>query len=107
MRLEEGRFARFEAIRWWRQERLRESRVLVIGAGALGNEVIKNLALLGVGNVIVVDMDKIEKSNLSRSVLFRESDEGKFKAQAAAEAARGIYPEARVTGVVANILAGL
>lgn len=103
----EGRFARFEAIKWWRQDCLREARVLVIGAGALGNEVLKNLALLGVGNVIIVDMDRIEKSNLCRSVLFRESDEGQYKAYAAAQAAKSLYPDIRVTGLRANILAEL
>src|SRR5438309_2249636 len=91
----EGRFARFEAIKWWNQELLRNSRILVIGAGALGNEVIKNLSLLGVGHLVIVDMDRIEKSNLCRSVLFRQSDEGAFKSAVAARAARELYPEIR------------
>jgi len=107
MNLQEGRFARFEAIKWWRQDRLRQSRVLVIGAGALGNEVIKNLALLGVGNLVIADMDRIEKSNLSRSVLFRQSDEGAFKATAAATAAADLYPELNVMPLVVNVLAQL
>src|SRR5438874_13606964 len=74
--LQEGRFARLEAIEWWNQSLLSGAKVLVIGAGALGNEVIKNLALLGVGHLVVADMDRVELSNLSRSVLFREEDEG-------------------------------
>src|SRR5215470_4838355 len=45
-------------------------RVMVAGAGALGNEVIKNLALLGVGRLHIVDRDVVEMSNLTRSVLF-------------------------------------
>jgi adenylyltransferase/sulfurtransferase len=105
--IEEGRFARFEAIKWWRQDLLKNAKVLVIGAGALGNEVIKNLALLGVGNVVIADMDRIEKSNLCRSVLFRESDEGAAKAEAAARAAMELYPELKAKGMVVNILAGL
>ena len=89
---QEGRFARLEAIEWWDQDLLARSHVLVIGAGALGNEVVKNLAMLGVGHVVVVDMDSVETSNLSRSVLFREGDEGQAKAVCAAAAARKIYP---------------
>ena len=88
LRVTSGRFARLEAITWWDQPLLQKARVLVIGAGALGNEAIKNLALLGVGHVVVADMDRIELSNLSRSVLFRERDEGQPKAECAARAAR-------------------
>ena len=65
---QDDRFDRFRLIGWWDQEKLAAARVLVIGAGALGNEILKNLALLGGGNVLVADMDRIENSNLSRSV---------------------------------------
>ncbi|CAN5451589.1 hypothetical protein BH10PLA1_BH10PLA1_10940 [soil metagenome] len=68
---EEDRFHRFKLIGWWDQAKLARSKVLVIGAGALGNEIIKNLALLGVGHVMIADKDTIENSNLSRSVLYR------------------------------------
>ncbi len=88
----EDRFARFRLISWWDQERLAEARILVIGAGALGNEILKNLALLGVGRVFVADRDRVENSNLSRSILFREHDCGRPKAVVAAERAREIYP---------------
>ena len=103
--LQEGRFARFEAIEWWNQALLREARVFVVGAGALGNEILKNLALLGVGHVVVVDMDRIELSNLSRSVLFRETDEGQPKADAAARAARAIYSDLHIHPITGNLLA--
>ncbi len=105
--LAEGRFARLEAIPWWRQALLREARVLVIGAGALGNEVIKNLALLGVGHLAVADMDSIEASNLCRSVLFREADQGCPKAEVAAAAARDLYPGLHAKAIVGNVLADL
>jgi adenylyltransferase/sulfurtransferase len=101
----EGRFARFEAIEWWDQARLAATRVLVIGAGALGNEVVKNLALLGVGHVAIADMDCVELSNLSRSVLFGEADEGRPKAECAARAAREIFADMRVYPIVGNVLA--
>jgi adenylyltransferase/sulfurtransferase len=98
----EGRFARFELIAWWDQARLAAAKVLVVGAGALGNEVLKNLALLGVGHVLVVDLDTIEASNLSRSVLFREEDVGQAKAEVAARRAREIYPGQKILGLRAN-----
>jgi molybdopterin/thiamine biosynthesis adenylyltransferase len=107
IQIAEGRFARLEAIEWWDQALLSRTRVLVVGAGALGNEVIKNLALLGVGHVAIADMDRVELSNLSRSALFRESDEGKFKAECAAHAARQIFDGMKTTALVGNILADL
>ncbi len=93
---DDGRFDRFKLIGWWDQSKLSAARVLVVGAGALGNEIIKNLALLGVGNVVIADKDTIENSNLSRSVLYRAEDRGKPKEAVAAAAARGIYPEMNV-----------
>jgi adenylyltransferase/sulfurtransferase len=92
---DDDRFDRLRRIAWWDQGRLRKARVLVIGAGALGNEILKNLALLGVGEVFVADLDTVEESNLSRSVLFHESDRGRSKAQAAAESLKHIYDGTR------------
>jgi molybdopterin/thiamine biosynthesis adenylyltransferase len=89
---EDARFDRFKLIGWWDQRKLAAAKVLVVGAGALGNEIVKNLALLGVGNVLIADKDRIEHSNLSRSVLYRAADAGKPKALVAARAARDIYP---------------
>ena len=103
----DDRFSRFRLIGWWDQEKLRSARVLMIGAGALGNEILKNLALLGFANIVVVDLDSIEASNLSRSILYRTTDVGRRKADAAADAVRNIYPEARVHPITANVVHGL
>lgn len=100
---DDERFERLRLIPWWKQERLASAKVLVVGAGALGNEVIKNCALLGVGQLVVIDLDEIEPSNLSRSVLFRASDAGLPKAQVAARAARDLYPGMAVQPLVADI----
>src|SRR5688572_18860159 len=101
---DDDRFGRFRLIGWWDQARLSRAKVLVIGAGALGNEIVKNLALLGVGNVLVADMDRIENSNLSRSVLYREKDNGELKATAAARAARDLYPDQNVHAFNGNVV---
>ena len=100
----EDRFSRFRLIGWWDQKRLASAKVLLIGVGAIGNEVLKNLALLGFGNVFVADLDVIENSNLSRSILFRAGDSGRPKAVVAAERAADIYPEMHVESFHGNIV---
>jgi molybdopterin/thiamine biosynthesis adenylyltransferase len=102
--VDDDRFQRFGLIPWWDQQKLRSARVLVVGAGALGNEIIKNLALLGVGNILIADLDRIENSNLSRSVLYRKEDNGQFKAQIAARAAEEIYPDINVHYFNGNVV---
>ena len=101
---DDDRFARFRLISWWDQARLSEARVLVIGAGALGNEILKNLALLGIGLVFVADLDRVANSNLSRSVLFREADCGRPKVEVVAARARELYPAMRVEPFFGNIV---
>lgn len=93
---EGSRYHRQELITWWDQRKLTESRVLVVGAGAIGNEVVKNLALVGVGHISIVDMDLIEHSNLARCVFFRTGDEGRPKANVVARESGGLNPEIEV-----------
>ena len=83
-------------------ERLQSLTYFVVGAGAIGCELIKCLALMGVGcsadgMTHVTDMDTIERSNLNRQFLFRPSDVGKAKSRCAAAAAKRINPAFRVT----------
>jgi len=101
--LEDGRYHRQELISWWDQERLGSSRVLIVGAGALGNELCKALALLGVGRLEIVDMDRIEHSNLARCVLFRDGDEGEHKAEVAARAVTVLNPEVVAVGHTCSV----
>ncbi|MFO7664523.1 MAG: ThiF family adenylyltransferase [Chloroflexota bacterium] len=90
------RYHTFGYISWWQQEVVRDATILVVGAGALGNEVMKNLALMGIGNILIADFDTIEDSNLSRSVLFRSSDRGRRKVDAAAEGVKALNPDVNV-----------
>ncbi len=96
--IREDRYHRLRLIQWWDQDRLRNARMLIIGAGALGNEILKNIALLGIGRTMILDLDHIEESNLTRSILFRAADNGGEKAQVAARAAMEINPDIIVEG---------
>jgi molybdopterin/thiamine biosynthesis adenylyltransferase len=100
----EDRYSRLRLIPWWDQKKIRETKVLVIGAGALGNEILKNLGLLGFQDIVVVDLDRIEESNLSRTVLFRSEDIGEFKADVAARAVKAMSGESNARGVVGNVI---
>src|SRR5262245_41278284 len=98
------RYSRLRLIHWWDQERLRAAKVMVVGAGAIGNEVLKNLALIGIGHIWIVDCDEIEDSNLTRSILFRRDDRGQSKAMAAAKSVREINPDVQVTPIHGNVI---
>lgn len=80
----------------WNQAKLIESTVMIVGVGAIGCEVAKNLALMGVGKLILVDNDVVELSNLSRQMLFTDEDIGKSKAIVAAEKLRKVNPWIKV-----------
>lgn len=97
------RYARQRLLPWWDQDRLAAARVVVAGAGAVGNEALKLLALVGVGEIVVVDFDTVSPSNLSRTVLFRAEDVGRPKAELAAHRTREINPEVHVAAIDGDI----
>lgn len=86
------RYLRNNMIDWFDQSQIQNLKAIVIGAGAIGNEVIKNLALMGVGCIDIYDFDTIEIHNLTKSVLFREDDIGHCKVDAAAKRAKELDP---------------
>jgi bacteriocin biosynthesis cyclodehydratase domain-containing protein len=67
------------------QRRLESSRIAVLGVGGLGGWSALNLACIGVGEMLLLDFDRVEVSNLNRQVLYTEADVGRFKAVAAGE----------------------
>ncbi|XP_061835896.1 ubiquitin-like modifier-activating enzyme 1 isoform X1 [Nerophis lumbriciformis] len=84
------------------QELLAKQRYFLVGAGAIGCELLKNFAMIGLasgdGEIIVTDMDTIEKSNLNRQFLFRQSDVTKMKSDTAAAAVKQMNPSIKITG---------
>jgi ubiquitin-activating enzyme E1 len=83
------------------QNRILQQRQFLVGSGAIGCEMLKNWALMGVacgpdGMIHITDMDRIEKSNLSRQFLFRSKHINHFKSACAAEAAREMNPDINI-----------
>ena len=83
------------------QDKLLNSRTFVVGCGALGCELLKDFALLGVGCgpsglITCTDNDRIEVSNLNRQFLFREKNVGQAKSLAAAHAVKAMNPHVKV-----------
>lgn len=95
----------YPKLSWFKQKKVSSAHVMVVGCGALGNEVIKNLALFGVGNLVLVDFDEVEYSNLTRSILFTHEDalKHRYKVEAAAESVKKINPNINVTTIVGDI----
>ena len=103
---DQDRYSRLRLISWWRQERLRSASILVVGAGALGNEVMKNLALLGLGTIYLIDLDMVEPSNLSQvgpvSRAGRRPPQGRGRR---AERSRELNPEITVIPIHGDVIA--
>src|SRR5215475_8684071 len=87
----------------WELARIRSTRALVIGAGALGNEVTKNLAMMGVQLIGVLDRDIVEMANLSRSVFFRERDHGRPKTEVLRARLKGLNPDVEVMTLTGDL----
>ena len=81
------------------QRRLRDARVLMLGAGGLGSWASYALACCGVGELVLVDHDRVEESNFNRQILYRERDVGRVKVEVAAEALREFDSGCRVEPV--------
>ncbi|MFX1316048.1 MAG: ThiF family adenylyltransferase [Promethearchaeota archaeon] len=82
----------------WSQKLVKNSRVLIAGIGGLGCEIAKNLAMLGVGHIDLVDLDIIEHSNLNRQILFTGVKMGEPKAVVAAKKLKELNPNIIIKG---------
>ena len=89
----------------FKQEQVAQAHIMVVGCGALGNEVLKHLALLGVRHLVIVDFDSVERDNLSRSVLFTREDAeaGRRKVDAAADRLKQMNPDMEIRTIFGDI----
>lgn len=92
------KYDRQKRIAGWDQTKVSNATVIVIGVGATGNELVKDLALIGIGKIIIIDYDIIEKSNLNRCVLFnmKRDIEGKYKVDIVRDAIKILNPEVKI-----------
>ena len=102
--VDRDRYDRMRRIEWVDVDSIQKMRCLVVGAGALGNEAVKDLVLAGFKRITVVDMDFIVTSNLSRCLFFRDGDVRKvMKAEVVASRASELDGTVEITPVVADI----
>jgi len=103
--IDADQFDRQKRIAGWDQDSISKLNVLVVGAGALGNEVVKGLAQIGICKITLVDFDKIVKANLNRCVFFCPMDAANnlYKARVVATRARSINKKLVVTPVLKKV----
>jgi molybdopterin/thiamine biosynthesis adenylyltransferase len=103
--IDSDQFDRQKRIAGWDQDAISRLNVLVVGAGALGNEVVKGLAQIGAGRITLVDFDRIVKANLNRCVFFCPMDaaNGLYKARVVATRARSINKKIKITPILKNV----
>jgi ubiquitin-like 1-activating enzyme E1 B len=82
---------------------LADKKLLVVGAGGIGCELLKNLVMTGFKDISIVDLDKVEKSNLNRQFLYTSESIGKYKSEMAKAAIEKMREDLRLTAYVGNI----
>lgn len=94
-------FDRQKRIKGWDQAKIQNSTVMVIGAGATGNELVKNLVLTGIGKIYLIDYDYINPSNLNRCILFsiENAKQKEYKADVVKEACANLNPNTEIISI--------
>jgi molybdopterin/thiamine biosynthesis adenylyltransferase len=96
---DQDKYDRSKRIEWLDFDSIHNSKVLIAGAGAIGNETAKNLVLSGYHNLTIIDDDHVVRSNLNRSLFFTEIDaaNNRLKAEVVAEKLKVMDPGINVT----------
>ena len=92
---------RQKRIKGWDQAKIQNSTIMVIGAGAIGNELVKNLVLTGIGKIFLIDYDFINPSNLNRCILFsiENAKQNEYKADVIKEACANLNPNTEIISI--------
>jgi molybdopterin/thiamine biosynthesis adenylyltransferase len=103
--IDSDKYDRQKRIKGWDQDRIIKSKVMIIGAGATGNEVIKNLVLAGIGTITLIDYDFINLSNLNRCVLFnlKSAKNNQYKAHVIKEVCQKLNPEVKINTIIKDL----
>ena len=93
--IDSDKFDRQKRITGWDQSKISNATVMIIGVGATGNEVVKNLLLTGIGKLIIVDYDFINNSNLNRCVMFnaKSAQDKDYKVDVVKKACEELNPD--------------
>ncbi|MEA2054199.1 MAG: ThiF family adenylyltransferase [Candidatus Thermoplasmatota archaeon] len=103
--IDEDKYERSKRLGWFKLDKVKKAKVLVVGAGALGNETCKDLVLSGFRNITLVDMDYVVMSNLNRCIFFSDGDARKKrnKAEVVAEKLKMLDESVNVRAFVSKI----
>jgi len=98
MDVDKDHWDRQKRVSHWMQSAISDAKVLVVGAGALGNEVCKHLLQLGVNRITLVDFDTVAQANLNRCVFFtpEDAENGRFKAEVIRDRSHDFFPLSQV-----------
>ncbi len=99
--IDSDKYDRQKRIAGWDQEKISNAIIMVIGAGATGNELVKNLVLAGIGKIILIDYDFINISNLNRCVLFdiKSAKKQNYKVDVVKESCKNLNPETKIVAL--------
>ena len=86
------------------QQQLLDSHVLIIGMGGLGSPVAVYLAACGVGEIVIVDDDRVDLTNLQRQIIHTNNNIGELKVDSAAETIRSLNPEIKISVIAERII---
>ena len=103
--IDEDKYDRQKRITGWNQKKISQATIMIVGAGATGNEVVKNLVLAGIGKIILIDYDIIEKSNLNRCILFSQGcvEEKAYKVDVVKETCEILNPDVEIITIKDNL----